>query len=765
MHKKKLIICMTLMVLVTSPTTINAAVGENTQGAMVEETVVERNEKGAYLPIEEDDMAPVVEDSTADEERMVFGTEGVIPAVFNPLENDMGYQLPEIRDQNPYGSCWAFTTNAAQEISLLKAGYGMMDLSELQLAYFTYHSVTDPLGGTKGDKVTYSGITNYLDKGGNFSYATASLMNWVGAADESTVPYSDAVKSLINGLDDSLAYDADVAHLQNVYQINIKENPDEVKKMIKGYGAAAITYCDKENSDVYKVENCAYYNPEDETVNHAVTIVGWDDNFSRSNFSQDPKKDGAWLVRNSWGGNGMEKTGYFWLSYEDASISNTAYIMIAEEASNYDHNYIYDGSIASSGWGGDDTVTGANVYTISSGSKLESLEAVSFYAYQSVDADYTIDIYVNPTDDSNPQSGLKITSATTSGKTRYAGYYTIPLGERVLLKQGDKVSVVVTLSKKDGQVWLGKEYDSATNSIHAKASAKPGQSFYQYPSGEWIDFGIDNKSNFRINAYTKDCDDVEAYTVTLDANGGTIAQTTRIVIKDEVYGDLGTPTNGSLEFAGWYTKKDGGTKINVSDVYTLSGDQTLYAHWKGWDRDGDQVLGVYDENGKPIKNQFVCDGTYTYYIQNDGTPMKNRLTYHPNGKDIIYFDEKGHEVFDNFANVKKSISGQKVDDICYFDTFGFLYVDRTTYDRAGMTLYYLNPYGVMQRNGWFQFSNGEVGCAREDGSLVTDQFAYDQWGRLVYLKGDGTVAKGVITDGVFYYRMDENDGHCLEIYQ
>ena len=682
MQKKKLAIYLTFMAVIAAPTTINAAVGENTKGAMMEEAVLESKEEGAYLPIEEDDMAPVVEDSTADEERMVFRTEGGVPALFNPLEGNAGYQLPEIRDQNPYGSCWAFTTNAAQELSLLKAGYGTVDLSELQLAYFTYHSVTDPLGGTQGDKVTYSssGGANYLDKGGNFSYATAALMNWVGAADESTVPYSDAAKSLTKGLDDSLAYGADVAHLQNVYQINIRENPIEVKKMVKEYGAAAITYYDTgdlEDSEVYKAKNCAYYNPNDEIVNHAITIVGWDDNFSRSNFSQDPGKDGAWLVRNSWGGNGMEKNGYFWLSYEDASISNTAYVMVTEDASNYDHNYIYDGSIASSGWGGEDTVTGANVYTISSGSEAEVLEAVSFYAYQCADVDYTIDIYVNPTDESNPQSGLKINAATTSGKTRYAGYYTIPLDESVLLKQGDKVAVVVTLSKTDGRVWLGKEYEAVTNSIHAKASAKAGQSFYQYPNGEWIDFGVSNQSNFRINAYTKDCDEYEPQ----------------------------------------------------------------------------------------IKNQFVCDGTYTYYIQNDGTPMKNRLTYHPNGKDIIYFDEEGHEVFDSFVNVKKSISGQAVNDICYFDTFGSMYVDRTTYDRAGVTLYYINAYGVLQRNGWFRFSNGEIGCAREDGSLVTDQFAYDQWGRLVYLKGDGTVAKGVITDGVFFYRMDENVGHCLEIYQ
>ena len=160
MHKKKLAVYMTLMALIAAPTTINAAVGENTKGATMDEAVLEQEDEGAYLPIEEDDMAPVVEDSIADDERMVFGTESEVPAVFNPVKDNMGYKLPQVRNQYPYGSCWAFTTNAAQEISLLKAGHGTMDLSELQLAYFTYHSVTDPLGGTQGDKVTYSGTTN-----------------------------------------------------------------------------------------------------------------------------------------------------------------------------------------------------------------------------------------------------------------------------------------------------------------------------------------------------------------------------------------------------------------------------------------------------------------------------------------------------------------------------------------------------------------------------------------------------------------------------
>ena len=67
-----------------------------------------------------------------------------------------------------------------------------------------------------------------------------------------------------------------------------------------------------------------------------------------------------------------------------------------------------------------------------------------------------------------------------------------------------------------------------------------------------------------------------------------------------------------------------------------------------------------------ITNEFVCDGTYTYFLQADGTAMKDRLTYHPDGVHVIYFDQYGHEVFSDFAHVKKSIAGEPVDDYCFF---------------------------------------------------------------------------------------------------
>lgn len=144
-------------------------------------------------------------------------------------------------------------------------------------------------------------------------------------------------------------------------------------------------------------------------------------------------------------------------------------------------------------------------------------------------------------------------------------------------------------------------------------------------------------------------------------------------------------------------------------------------------------------DGTMVKDAFFCDGTYTYYLMADGSPMKDRLTYHPDGEHIIYFDADGHEVFSNFTHVVQSIAGEEVDDLCFFDVYGYMYVDVLTYDQAGEHLYYANSYGVMERNGWFQFSDGGYGYANTDGTLMTDQYTYDWNGKLVYMEANGHV--------------------------
>lgn len=169
----------------------------------------------------------------------------------------------------------------------------------------------------------------------------------------------------------------------------------------------------------------------------------------------------------------------------------------------------------------------------------------------------------------------------------------------------------------------------------------------------------------------------------------------------------------------------------------------------------------YLPNGTMVTDAFFCDGTYTYYLQFDGTPLKGRLTYHPDGRHIIYFDDQGHEVFNTFANVKAGVKGDAMDELCYFNVYGFMYVNMLTYDQAGKNLYYANPNGVMERKGWFKFPEGNIGYANADGTLMVSQFSKDAQGRLVYFHANGKLARGLITDGVTYYKMDETDGHLV----
>ncbi len=162
----------------------------------------------------------------------------------------------------------------------------------------------------------------------------------------------------------------------------------------------------------------------------------------------------------------------------------------------------------------------------------------------------------------------------------------------------------------------------------------------------------------------------------------------------------------------------------------------------------------YKRDGKIVKDSFFCDGTYTYYLQADGTPMKNKLSYHPDGVHLIYFDDKGHELFDKFQYCKD------VKYTCYFDTYGYLYKDKITFSNG--KAYYLDGDGRMKQSGWFKFANGvDYGYAYSDGSLNTSGFGYDPYGRQVFYHWNGIVARGLITDGVWYYHMDETDGHYL----
>lgn len=166
------------------------------------------------------------------------------------------------------------------------------------------------------------------------------------------------------------------------------------------------------------------------------------------------------------------------------------------------------------------------------------------------------------------------------------------------------------------------------------------------------------------------------------------------------------------------------------------------------------AVRYYNADGTVKKDQFYCDGVYTYFLQSDGSPMVNRLTYDQEGTGLIYFDENGHMLFDTFKYCKD------VGYTCYFNTYGRAIFDQVIFYHN--KAYYMDATGKMQANGWFQYANGiDYGFAKSDGSLQTGGFGFDGAGRIVYYHWNGMVARGLINDGTTYYLMDEKDGHLI----
>lgn len=116
------------------------------------------------------------------------------------------------------------------------------------------------------------------------------------------------------------------------------------------------------------------------------------------------------------------------------------------------------------------------------------------------------------------------------------------------------------------------------------------------------------------------------YTVFYDANGGTVLTAKETVTNGNVYGMLPTPIRDGYIFEGWYTSRDGGSRVTADTVVNLTADQTLYAHWTNQPytvsfdaNDGDvRTSGMTVTNGStygslptPTRDGYTFEGWYT----------------------------------------------------------------------------------------------------------------------------------------------------------
>ena len=119
------------------------------------------------------------------------------------------------------------------------------------------------------------------------------------------------------------------------------------------------------------------------------------------------------------------------------------------------------------------------------------------------------------------------------------------------------------------------------------------------------------------------------YTITFNANGGTVSQTTKTVKENKVVGNLPVPTYGDAQFRGWYTDLTTGTQIYNSSYIT--NDVTVYAKWRkniNWQTSSwNDIVDAYKDYNITNLETAMNDGT-TREIQMDLDKDGTNETYH-----------------------------------------------------------------------------------------------------------------------------------------
>jgi C1A family cysteine protease len=482
--RRKLIVWLTVGAMIGSSFSFAWAAedsSENIEGINVTHKEVDVSEVGKYGYMTETIDGLKNPDTESDTSGMLKSS-GTIPEKY-------GEKTDTVKYQGQWGTCWCFSGVSMMEQLILKKENKTTDLSEEHMAQRLSNDGTDT-----------GWLMTTKNMGGNSYMAAAYLASGYGPALESEFPYdsdndmpspmSAAVK---NYKTDKWA--TDIQFFDNEEEDgHMSENLRTlVKKAVMENGAVAAQIATSYAHINYTTG--AYYCGKDFTYfDHSVTIVGWDDNYSKSNFEGYAEKDGAWLIKNSWGSHTGDE-GYLWISYESQDIEPIATVKDYENLSSDEKIYneectgipSYEEVTKKAGF--------TNIFNIDG--ENEKLENVTFYT---LDAGDSYNIYIMPVQktDSDPgyspdYSNKKLVA---SGTETYAGYHTVDVDD-VSVSGSVAVMVELIANSSDQDVTLCSEYSYPS---YYSINLSDNYSFLSYGSRQIL-YTIDN---WVIKITTKD---------------------------------------------------------------------------------------------------------------------------------------------------------------------------------------------------------------------------------------------------------------------
>jgi len=367
--------------------------------------------------------------------------------------------VTSIKNQGACGSCYAFTSIACFEAKVLVDGGASFDFSENNAKECNFY--------------------NTSCSGGNFRQM-AGLFSQTGVVTEACDPYVASDVSCNSAC-------TPVKTLLGWHMISGSDIPDPlvIKTHLMVTGPVYTTMY-AGNGDAWDTEYgsyngsyCMYYAGAEPT-NHAVLIVGWDDDFIHAGGT------GGWIVKNSWG-SGWGDGGYFYIAYASASIGQWS--SFVGETQDYDANetlYYHDEGGWDSQWGyGSPTVWGMARFTPTADGYLNRIE---FWTNDAA----SVDVFVYDDFGSAPTNLL----TSELGKTfNEAGYHSVSLTSPPQVTSGDDVYAVVRISNNSYGFPLVTDNSGPTPSGYTYMSSTGS-------SGTWTDMGASYGNDVAIRIRT-----------------------------------------------------------------------------------------------------------------------------------------------------------------------------------------------------------------------------------------------------------------------
>lgn len=452
-----------------------------------------------------------------------------LPAAFDLRNVDGKNFVTPVRNQGQTGTCWTFAAMGSLESTQLMAGQAERDLSEMHLAWFAFKDdVAFTIIPRDDNPLPVHDPEAVLSQGGHWGLVSAVLGRWTGPTAETNCPMSldgraPDDKNVAIPSKPASAYprvltlrECMMAAMPNPETANHASVLRVAKQWIRERGALTIGYHapgGKMYEAYYNEKTCAQYIPEKVNANHDVTLIGWDDNFSKENFTTQPPSDGAWLIKNSWGTDvpGLDE-GYFWLSYYDVTVDEVVQYLVTSDNAG-DNIYLHDplGAVRD--------ISGGLLWTprVANAFQARGSEEITAVTFNTIDANLrcTVEIYTDiPAD--NPTGGTRRVSI--SGTQPFAGYHTVQLDTPVYLRPGSRFAVVLFFenNEDEGEEGLKIPVECRLEGVSDQADSAPGESFYR-DDGAWKDLNAPEKNfeaNFCIRALTRNV------TAPRDSSGG-----------------------------------------------------------------------------------------------------------------------------------------------------------------------------------------------------------------------------------------------------